>query len=53
MSKFQNAFRYINDLCQLNVGKAKVFLDPLQPRFSDNPYWIYPLDIIEIKVEVS
>ena len=53
MTKFQFAFRYIDDLCWLNVGNAEIFLDPQQPRTPDNPFWIYPLDIIEIKTEVS
>ena len=53
MSKFKYAFRYIDDLCWLNVGEADVFLNPTQTRHKDNPYWIYPLDIIEIKTEVS
>ena len=53
MTKFQFAFRYIDDLCWLNVGDARLFLDPEQPRTMDNPFWIYPLDIIEIKTEVS
>ena len=53
MSKFKYAFRYIDDLCWLNVGKADTFLDQSQPRNMDNPFWIYPLDIIEIKTEVS
>ena len=53
MSKFKFAFRYVDDLCWLNVGDAGIFLDPTQPRVPDNPFWIYPLDIIEIKPEVS
>lgn len=53
MSKFKFAFRYIDDLGWLNVGDARIFLDPAQPRNLDNPLWIYPLDIIEIKPEVS
>jgi hypothetical protein len=53
MSKFKHAYRYIDDLCWLNVGNANIFLDPTQPRHMDNPFWIYPLDIIEIKTEVS
>ena len=53
MSKFKHAFRYIDDLCWLNIGNANEFLNPLQPRNMDNPFWIYPLDIIEIKTEVS
>lgn len=27
------------------------FLCPKQPRTPENPYWIYPLDILEIKTE--
>ena len=53
LSKFKYAFRYIDDLCWVNVGEAKIFLDPTQMRHEDNPLWIYPLDIIEIKTEVS
>ena len=53
LSKFKHAFRYIDDLCWINVGEANRFLDPAQPRNRDNPFWIYPLDIIEIKTEVS
>ena len=53
MSKFKYAFRYIDDLCWLNVGEAHMFLNPKQPKHKDNPFWIYPLDIIEIKTEVS
>ena len=53
MTKFAHAFRYIDDLCWLNVGNAQVFLDPTQPRVMSNPYWIYPLHILDIKPEVS
>ena len=53
LSKFKHAFRYIDDLCWINVGEANLFLDPTQIRHMDNPLWIYPLDIIEIKTEVS
>ena len=53
LTKFKHAFRYIDDLCWVNVGEAMLFLDPTQPRHVDNPLWIYPLDIIEIKTEVS
>ena len=53
MSKFKCAFRYIDDLCWLNVREVGIFLNPSQPRIMDNPFWIYPLDIIEIKTEVS
>ena len=53
MARFSHAFRYIDDLCWINVGDAQLFLDPKQPRTMDNPYWIYPLHILEIKTEVS
>lgn len=53
MTKFAYAFRYIDDLCWLNVGNAQIFLDPTQPRVMSNPYWIYPLHILDIKLELS
>lgn len=53
LNKFQNAFRYIDDLCWLNVGNPMDFLSPLQERTRDNPYWIYPLNVLEIKPEVT
>lgn len=53
MAKFAHAFRYIDDLCWLNVGEAQIFLDLKQPRIGSNPFWIYPLHILEIKTEVS
>ena len=53
MSQFEYAFRYIDDLCWLNVGNAQIFLDPTQPRDMSNPYWIYPLHILDIKPEVT
>ena len=53
LARFNYAFRYIDDLCWINVGNAQLFLDPTQPRTMDNPYWIYPLHILEIKTEVS
>ena len=53
MSKFQFAYRYIDDLCWLNVKNPQVFLDPLQPRSDNNPFWVYPLHILDIKPEVS
>jgi len=53
LNKFQYAFRYIDDICWINVGNSQEFLDPQQPRTSDNPFWIYPLHILEIKTEVS
>lgn len=53
LSKFQHAFRYIDDICWLNVTTPQQFLCPKQPQTPDNPYWIYPLHILEIKTEVQ
>jgi len=53
LEKFRYAFRYIDDLCWLNVSNPMEFLSPQQERTVDNPYWIYPLDVLEIKPEVS
>ena len=53
MRKFQYAFRYIDDLCWLNTSSPLEFLSPLQERIASNPYWIYPLNVLEIKCEVS
>lgn len=52
LAKFQYAFRYIDDICWLNVTNPYDFLCPKQPRTPENPFWIYPLDILEIKPEV-
>jgi hypothetical protein len=53
LSKFQYAFRYIDDICWLNVGESQNLLSPSQPRIATNPYWIYPLQFLEIKPEFS
>ena len=53
LAKFKYVFLYIDDLCLINVGEANIFFDPTQLRHTDNLLWIYPLDIIEIKIEVS
>jgi len=53
MVKFQSAYRYIDDLCWLNTGCPMEFLSPTQERIDSNPYWIYPLNVLEIKSEVS
>jgi hypothetical protein len=33
------------------VQNPRSFLSPEQPRHEDNPFWIYPLNILEIKEE--
>lgn len=53
MSRFKYAFRYIDDLCWVNNSTPMDFLDPEQPRTNENPFWIYPLNVIEIKCEVT
>ena len=53
LSKFKYAFRYIDDFCFINVQNPRDFLSPEQPRTQDNPYWIYPLDVLEIKEETT
>ena len=53
LSKFKHAFRYIDDLCFINVQNPRDFLSPTQPRTQENPYWIYPLNVLEIKEETT
>jgi len=53
MEKFVSAFRYIDDLCWINTARPMEFLSPEQERTDTNPYWIYPLNVLEIKCEVS
>jgi hypothetical protein len=53
MEKFQFVFRYIDDICWLNVGNPQDFLSPAQPRTDNNPFWIYLLEVLEIKPEVT
>ena len=53
LAKFQYPFRYIDDLCLLNVQNPRAFLSVEQPRVDDNPWWIYPLDILDIKEEIE
>lgn len=53
LSKFKTPFRYIDDLCLINTQNPRAFLTPEQPRQDDNPYWIYPLNILEIKEETA
>ena len=53
MQKFKNAYRYIDDLCLINVTCPREFLSPSQPRADSNPWWIYPLHVLEIKEETT
>jgi hypothetical protein len=53
LSKFQFAFRYIDDLCWFNVQNPRDFLCSSQPRIASNPFWVYPLNILEIKTEIT
>jgi hypothetical protein len=51
LSKFKYAFWYIDDHCFINVQKPRDFLSPQQSRTPNNPYWIYLLNVLEIKKE--
>jgi hypothetical protein len=51
MAQFKFAFRYIDDLCFINSSNPREFLSPQQVRSPDNPFWIYPLNVLEIKEE--
>jgi hypothetical protein len=53
MGRFRYSFRYIDDLCVLNNGDIAQFLNPNAERVPSNPYWIYPLGIVEIKSEID
>jgi hypothetical protein len=53
MPRFKSAFRYIDDLCWINSGTPMEFLSSAQPRTPENPFSEYPLDVLEIKCEVS
>jgi len=53
MSQFKNAYRYIDDLCWINTNNPYDFISPQQKRTLDNPYWIYPLEVLEIKHEIE
>lgn len=53
MSRFQHPFRYIDDLCLINVQTPRIFLDPKEEQIESNPFWIYPLQILEIKEETT
>lgn len=53
LQKFKHAYRYIDDLCWVNVERPLEFLSPNQNRDPGNPYWIYPLQVLEIKCEVA
>jgi hypothetical protein len=52
MRKFKSAYRYIDDLCWINTRNPMDFLSP-ELCTPENAFWIYPLDVLEIKCEVS
>lgn len=51
LTKFQIAFRYIDGLCLINVQNPRDFLSPKQPHIEDNPFQIYPLNVLKIEEE--
>jgi hypothetical protein len=53
MAKFQHAYRYIDDVCLFSIQNPRDFLSPIQSRTEENPFWIYPLNVLEIKEETS
>ena len=52
LNLFQYAYRYIDDICWVHTYNPQRFLSPQQERSQDNPFWIYPLNVLEIKSEV-
>jgi len=52
MKIFTSTFRYIDELCCINIPNPRIFLSPTQVWSQDNPFWIYPLNVLEIKCEV-
>ncbi len=42
MGNFKYSARYMDDICQINVGDPNSFLDPHNPRMDDNPFKEYP-----------
>jgi hypothetical protein len=51
--KFQHVYRYIDDVCLLNVHNPRDFLSPAQSRTDVNPFCFYPLNVLDIKEETS
>ena len=43
----------MDDLYFINVQNPRDFLSLIQLRTQDNPYWIYPLNVLEIKEETT
>lgn len=50
---FEQAYRYIDDIYILNALCMDRFLDQEQDRTPNNPWWIYPLHLVEIKLEMT
>lgn len=53
MARFLHAKSYIDDFCWFNFETPSQFLDPTMPRTAENPFWIYPLNVVDIEVEVT
>jgi hypothetical protein len=53
MAKFLYPHCYIDDICWFNVGNPQAFLCPTQPYTEENPFWIYPLQVLEIKPKIT
>lgn len=53
MPAFAHAYQYIDDLCMLNHPDILNFLQPNTPCDQSNPFWIYPLPLVEIQTELD
>ena len=53
LKAFKLSFRYIDDLAFINNRFIANFLNENEPCTNDNPKWIYPLHIIQLKPTAS
>lgn len=53
MPLFSFSYRYIDDLCTLNNSEVHRFLQLDNPRDVDSPFWIYPLHLVELQIELD
>jgi len=50
---FKEWHRYQNDILALNGTHLEFFMGPQRDRTEDNPYWIYPSNILSVTVVVE
>lgn len=53
MNSFLFSYKYMDDLCVLNNENMLRFLQPDSRRTPNNAFWIYPLNVVEIKLELD